>query len=606
MSIPRDFRPPPTGAETPIVPWRLNPRVVLGVGLGAWIASYALAQITVSDVGIPALFLPTGVGVGLLLRLPGRMWWWVLGAMLATDVGGGTVLGLATFEVAAIWGVSNAVQVLALAFLLRRAKVDMSRPRDPVVLATVAAVVTAIVAVVGSLSLASVSDVDATQFWADWWGSDVLSVVLVVPLILLLGRASPPRGRRALEALAWFVVALAGLLVQFAGFVYPALPVWVWLIVATPLVVLYSLRFGLLAMSLFLLGMDWIAASLTAWGVGPFQELALGDGTPMRTLQLVLLVIAVSVQSVSLMVSRSLRHSTMMAGQQALLDAILEESPIATALLAPDCLQITRTNRAFRELLADTGPSDLPTYFPASERDAVTQFLKDACPTRETRTGEFSAVDPSGDPLQVRLRVVAVAADDFDRYGTLRSGANVARLVLAEDMTDVRRRESRLRHEAVTDPLTGLANRRQLVHVLEATLPAASPTSVVSLSYIDLDGFKDVNDRFGHAVGDQVLRHVGQRLSQTVGADELAARSGGDEFVIITSGLADRSEAQVRAEHLLEALLNDPEVSWAVGASVGVALTTDPAQTAEALLQRGDRLMYAAKESGGSCVIVDH
>ena len=129
---------------------------------------------------------------------------------------------------------------------------------------------------------------------------------------------------------------------------------------------------------------------------------------------------------------------------------------------------------------------------------------------------------------------------------------------------------------------------------------------MVSLSYIDLDGFKDVNDRFGHAVGDQVLRHVGQRLSQTVGADELAARSGGDEFVIITSGLADRSEAQVRAEHLLEALLNDPEVSWAVGASVGVALTTDPAQTAEALPQRGDRLMYAAKESGGSCVIVDH
>ncbi len=276
MSIPRDFRPPPTGAETPIVPWRLNPRVVLGVGLGAWIASYALAQITVSDVGIPALFLPTGVGVGLLLRLPGRMWWWVLGAMLATDVGGGTVLGLATFEVAAIWGVSNAVQVLALAFLLRRAKVDMSRPRDPVVLAAVAAVVTAIVAVVGSLSLASVSDVDATRFWADWWGSDVLSVVLVVPLILLLGRASPPRGRRALEALAWFVVALAGLLVQFAGFVYPALPVWVWLIVATPLVVLYSLRFGLLAMSLFLLGMDWIAASLTAWGGGAVPRVGSG------------------------------------------------------------------------------------------------------------------------------------------------------------------------------------------------------------------------------------------------------------------------------------------------------------------------------------------
>lgn len=604
MAIPGDFRPPPTGADTPIVPWRANPWTVLGVGLAAWIASYLMAQTTVSDVGIPALFLPTGVAIGLLLRLPGRLWWWVLAAMVVTDIAGTAVLGVETLQVAAVWGVSNAVQVFTLASLLRWTKVDMSRTRDPWVLATLAAVVTAVVAVAGSLTLATVSDLDPYEFWADWWGSDMLSIVLVVPLILLLGRASPPRHRRALEAVAWFLFAVAVIGLQFSGWLYPALPVWVWLLIATPLTVLYSLRFGLLALSLFLLGLVWIAASLTAWGVGPFQAVLVNGGTPTRTLQMVALVISVSVQTVSLMVYRSLRHTTVMAGQQALLDAVLEESPVPMVLLGPDCVEVMRTNRSFRQLFGDSERDDLPSRFPPEDRAAVTEFLLVACDTQEPSSAEFTASGPNQESLHIRLRVVGVVADDFDRYGTLRKGANVARLVIAEDMTDVRRRESHLLHEAVTDPLTGLANRRQLVQVLDAALPTASPTNIVSLTYIDLDGFKDVNDRLGHAVGDRVLRHVGRRLMDTVSPDEIAARCGGDEFVVVHCGLAVET-ARTRAEEILAALLIDPEVSWAVGASIGVALTSDPAQTAEGLLQRGDRLMYAAKSAGGSCVIVE-
>lgn len=111
--------------------------------------------------------------------------------------------------------------------------------------------------------------------------------------------------------------------------------------------------FGLLAKSLFLFVLDFIAVSLTAMGLGPFQQLAFSvEGTPLRSLQLVVIVLAVTVQSVSLLVYAALRHGRTLAGQQALLDAVIEGSPVAKAVLdTHDGHRVLRTNAAFRELL---------------------------------------------------------------------------------------------------------------------------------------------------------------------------------------------------------------------------------------------------------------
>ncbi len=564
--------------------------------------SYALSELTVSSAGIPAMFLPAAVGVGLLLRLPLRLWWWVVAVMLSVDIGAVTLLGVAAFPEAAIWGLSNAIQTVLLAALLRAARVDMTLPRHPLVLATLAAVVVGVVALAGSLTLEAVSAISAQQLWADWWGSDVLSVLLVVPVMLLLGRASLPRGRRAVEAGLWLVVAIVGLVVQFYGWFLPGFPVWLWLITGTPLLVLYSLRFGLLAMSGFLLVVDWIAVAVTAAGDGPFQQLTLGDGTPLRTLQMVLIVLAISVQSVSLLIDRSVRHGRTLAGQQALLDAVLEGSPVPTALMPADSAVLLRANHAFRELL---GGEDLLTCFAEHERPGLIRLLTTPLPAGEVLSADFASTNRYGEPLLIRLRVSGVAADDFDRFGTLRTGVNVARIVHAEDMTEVRRRESMLRRDASTDPLTGLANRRHLRQVLEAALPQVAGDHLVSLAYIDLDGFKEVNDRYGHAAGDRVLRHVADCLRASISPQDVAARTGGDEFVVVSVGVPTPAVARARAEHLLKSLLNDPAVSSVVGASVGVAVTGDPRTTPDELLQRGDGLMYEAKACGGSCVVTD-
>lgn len=604
MSDLAGFRTPPSGADDPIVPWRVPPRTVLMVGLASWVLCYAVSQATVSDAGLPAMFLPAGIGVGLLLRLPTSMWWIVLASMAGIDILGGTATGIAPAVVAMIWGASNVTQTLLIALTLRWTRVDMTRTRDPVVLAVAAALIVAVVSVTGSVSLAVVSNVDAEQFWADWWGSDVLSIVLVVPVVLLIGRASPPRGRSALAAVGWLLTTGIAVALEFSGRIDTLFPVWLWLILGAPLVVLYGVRYGLLAMSVFLLVLDFVAVTLTAMGQGPFQELALSaTGTPLRSLQLVLIVLAVSVQSVSLLVYHSLRHGRTVAAQQALLDAVIEGSPVATAILDPrDGHRLMRANAAFRELLpaASAGVSLLDCV-PDSERADVTRlFSATAAPSGTT--GEFAVCDIHGEPVLLQLRVAAVAADTFDKYGTLRRGATAFQVVHAQDMTDVRRRENRLRHDAVTDPLTGLANRRQLLHHLEQALTEAAPGHIVAVAYIDLDGFKNVNDRSGHHAGDQVLREVAQCLSSNVRTGDLVARTGGDEFVVVSQDLPEAASASYLAERLLRRLLKNPSTSGLVAASMGVAVCDDPSTTPDDLLQRADAQMYRAKSSGGARV----
>lgn len=448
-----------------------------------------------------------------------------------------------------------------------------------------------------------VSDVEAEQFWADWWGSDVLSIVLVVPVILLLGRAAPPRGRLGWEALGWLVVTAVAVGLGFADKLDPVFPAWLWLILGAPLVVLYGVRFGLLAMSLFLFVLDFIAVSLTSMGLGPFQQLAFSvEGTPLRSLQLVLIVLAVTVQSVSLLVYAALRHGRTLAGQQALLDAVIEGSPVATAVLdTHDGHRVLRTNAAFRELLPDASAvADFSTLFPLSERDGLARLLS---ADSQRASGEFAVTDSHGEPGLVQSRVATVTADAFDKYGTLRPAAVAYRVVQAEDMTDVRRRELRLQHAADTDSLTGLANRRTLLKTLESEIGRAAPGRLLTVAFVDLDGFKEVNHRRGHHAGDQVLCDVARCLSDSVRPEDLVARVGGDEFVVVSSEVPDHATALALAERLLERIVHNPATSGLVAASIGLVVQEDPNVTADALLQRADALMYDAKSRGGGKVV---
>jgi diguanylate cyclase (GGDEF)-like protein len=153
-------------------------------------------------------------------------------------------------------------------------------------------------------------------------------------------------------------------------------------------------------------------------------------------------------------------------------------------------------------------------------------------------------------------------------------------------------------HRAITDELTGLANRRHLMGRLRAAIAAADADGrALALLLVDLDGFKELNDTLGHHAGDEVLRQIGPRLAHLLRADDTLARLGGDEFavVLMPADEATASTAGLRLRAALERSFEVGDIAVHIDASVGIAMFPDHAADALGLLQRADVAMYEAK-----------
>ncbi|MBF0623509.1 MAG: diguanylate cyclase [Magnetococcales bacterium] len=173
---------------------------------------------------------------------------------------------------------------------------------------------------------------------------------------------------------------------------------------------------------------------------------------------------------------------------------------------------------------------------------------------------------------------------------------------LFTDITTRKRMEERLQHQAHHDVLTGLPNRILMTDRLgRALAQARRDKRQVGLLYVDLDGFKPINDTHGHGAGDAVLREVANHLGRLIRASDTAARVGGDEFVIILGGVQGEADVTAVADKVLAALSRTFWVdgrACVVGASIGIALFPRDAETGEELLGRGDTAMYQAKREG--------
>jgi diguanylate cyclase (GGDEF)-like protein/PAS domain S-box-containing protein len=171
------------------------------------------------------------------------------------------------------------------------------------------------------------------------------------------------------------------------------------------------------------------------------------------------------------------------------------------------------------------------------------------------------------------------------------------------------RLQEELAHLALYDQLTGLANRSLLREHIDAALAtSARTTQPVAMMFLDLDGFKPVNDRLGHPTGDQVLREVAERLRSVVRESDIIGRFGGDEFIVLCPE-TDDAQAVVIAERLREAVAQP--MAWlpagfGVSASVGVVIhsASDYPKTTDELLEIADAEMYRAKNSGRNRVSI--
>jgi diguanylate cyclase (GGDEF)-like protein/PAS domain S-box-containing protein len=184
-----------------------------------------------------------------------------------------------------------------------------------------------------------------------------------------------------------------------------------------------------------------------------------------------------------------------------------------------------------------------------------------------------------------------------------RRGAIVGTVGVALDITERRDAEARLHHAALHDPLTGLPNRVLFMDRLEQALARVRRKhgEMVAVLLVEMDRFKTINDSLGHARGDELLRAVGERFHATLRPSDTLARFGGDEFAALVEDIGDASDVVRVADRMHAALLAPFDLSGQevfTTASVGIALASDAAIGAEALLRDADTAIYRAKALG--------
>jgi diguanylate cyclase (GGDEF)-like protein len=172
-------------------------------------------------------------------------------------------------------------------------------------------------------------------------------------------------------------------------------------------------------------------------------------------------------------------------------------------------------------------------------------------------------------------------------------------LSLANRIHDLQQREVTLKQLALHDPLTGLANRTQLTKQLQLAVARSRRNSTqFAVLMLDLNGFKPVNDRYGHAVGDQLLIEIGRRLLAGVRSTDVAARVGGDEFVVLLEDVPGIEQTRAIADKLAQQI-SEPcqvdDITVRVGVSLGIAMYPQQSENIDRLMELADEDMYRAK-----------
>lgn len=229
---------------------------------------------------------------------------------------------------------------------------------------------------------------------------------------------------------------------------------------------------------------------------------------------------------------------------------------------------------------------------------------------RTTRTDQIRA--DAADFVAALDEGHAALVRELQRTRRLEAEVVAARAALAEALVDLagtRAGERHARHLALHDGLTALPNRRYFGEKLTAALAHRGHDGIpLAVLYLDLDGFKPINDTHGHDIGDKLLQIVAARLSRTVRTGDMVSRLGGDEFACLIEGVANRGQLTHLADKLFEAVsapLGIGELELVVRPSIGIAVTPSDGMTAERLIESADSAMYRAKRTGAGHAFVD-
>ena len=238
-----------------------------------------------------------------------------------------------------------------------------------------------------------------------------------------------------------------------------------------------------------------------------------------------------------------------------------------------------------------------PIIFVSASRGDTARMLK------AYETGAADYVLKPFEPIVLQSKVAVFVAlyrtADLKRHAAELEAGNRQ---FEADLAENRRLAAQLAHQGAHDNLTGLPNRQLFEEILREALALAQRSGHrAAVAFVDMDHFKFINDTFGHAAGDEVLKEVARRLSGAIRASDVAARIGGDEFVVLITQLVHWQESALVGEKILRAFAGPFTVGGhkvSVTPSIGVAVFPDDGDDGKTLLKRADIAMYQAKRAG--------
>lgn len=234
----------------------------------------------------------------------------------------------------------------------------------------------------------------------------------------------------------------------------------------------------------------------------------------------------------------------------------------------------------------------LPDLVESGDEDFISRFL---------RSRDFGLIGVSSYEISAARKNGQRFPLELSTSEMILSGSRYF-VCIARDITERKIVEEKTRHAARHDYLTGLPNRAQFIECLQYAMPLAKRNQhKLALLFLDLDGFKRVNDTLGHASGDLLLKEVASRVLGLIRSSDVLARMGGDEFTFILNNIGNSNNASLVAHKIIEVLSQPFDLNGQtglIGGSIGISIYPDDAEEAESLLHQADEAMYLAKKNG--------
>jgi len=575
---------------------------VLGIAYFAFAVVSLLA--TRGAHGIAAIWPPSGILLATLLIVRRRSVWRFAIAALVASFAANFLTG-ADLYVSVGFTAANGLEAVVAALLLRRRSGRRVSFVDPAGLA--AFFLASLVAALVSAGVAAcIAPQAGRAFILSWFSTVWLGMLLVTPLLLalfeLLVSARQAVARRDVFNLIAIIICTA--VAAGATFSQTRFPM---LFVPMMVIVVAVLRGGMLGGIISMIVVAAIGSLALGWDSGPIFLIRGSHGSRLLFFQFYLLSLFVSALPMATLLAARDRLRVNLSERIRLLDQAEAAAHIGHWRVNSVNQTIFWSPQVFRMhgLPEDRPPSleqAIGLYHP-DDRAVVSQVVAEALSSGQPFAFEARIVRPDGAIRHVATqgeRDYSSTDDAIGLFGLIRDVTEQieARKVLQDARDAANRSAERAMALASTDALTGLANRRRIVEYLDATLSdVADGDAALSVVLFDIDHFKAVNDRYGHDVGDEVLKRVAASAIEGLRSTDLIGRYGGEEFVIILPRTDADAALQIaeRVRSRIEASRGGTQPKVTV--SLGVA-TTQGDDTGHVILKRADVALYAAKDAG--------